>query len=149
MAEIEAALRALLLTYSGVTDLVGTGGAARIRPDRLHEGDDEEQPAVIIEVLDEDPENDLMGIGGLVYADVTIKCRAREKEDSRALAEAIRLNGTDPGTGLAGFEGTAGTLPIGAVLHRVSTKFIKDDDGSDEGFYDTDCLYEISYSEVT
>ncbi len=148
MAELEADLRAYLLTLTPVTALVGTGATARIRPDRLHESDDRTQPAVIIEVDSEDPENDLMGVGGLVYASVNLRCRALEKEDSRSLAEAIRLNGTDPGTGLAGFSGTAGSMSIDAVLENTSTSFVKDDDGSDQGFYDTNCLYEISHSEV-
>ncbi|KKK83024.1 hypothetical protein LCGC14_2797550 [marine sediment metagenome] len=149
MAEVEESIRALLLTLSTVTDKVGTGTAARIRPDRLYQADDKTLAAVIVEVDDEEKLNTLDGLGGRVMASVNLKCRARSsKAASRALAEAVRVNGTDPGTGLAGYTGTVGGMAIDAWLEDMQTSFVKDDDGSDNGFYDTDCAYMITFTEV-
>lgn len=150
MAELEANLRTLLLTFSGVTALTGTGDSARIRPDRLHKDDviPATKGAVIIEIDNEDPQNDLSGKGGLVFADVNLVCRAHTKAIARTLAEAIRLNGNDPGTGLAGYSGTVGTDKIDAVLEAVSSTFTPEDDGSDEGWYDVYCSYTVSHTEV-
>lgn len=151
MATVEDNLRTLLLAFSGVTALTGAGDAARIRPDRLHQ--DDTIPAVgggvIIEVDNEVPENSLDGLGGLVYADVNIVCRARQKAIARTLAEAIRTNDTDPGTGLAGYTGTpVGGSQIDAVLEDTSTVFIPEAEGSDEGWYDVFCSYTVSFAEV-
>lgn len=149
MSTVEEELRTLLLTFSGVTDLVGTGSAARIRPDRLQQDDDETSPHVIIEVDSENKLNDLTGKGGRVMADVTIRCRAQEKEDARALSESIRTNDTDPGTGLAGYSGTPGSLAIDAWLEDTATSFLAPDDASDEGYYDVFDSYTVSFAETT
>lgn len=151
MATVEVNLRTLLLTFSGVTALTGTGDSARIRPDRLHQRDT--IPAtgggVIIEVDNEVPQNDIDGKGGLVYADVNIICRAREKAIARTLAEAIRTNDTDPGTGLAGYSDTpVGGSQIDAVLEDVQTNFIPEAEGSDKGWYDVYNNYTVSFAEV-
>lgn len=148
MAEIEESLRTYLLTLTALTGIsgIGTGDTARIRPDRLHETDDD--IGVIIEVDNENKLNDLTGRGGRVMADVNLVCRARTKKVSRSIAEAIRLNGTDPGTGLAGYTGAAGSQTIDAWLEDMQTSFTKDFDGSDQGFYDTNCSYVITFTEV-
>jgi hypothetical protein len=151
MATVEANLRTLLLTFSGVTTLVGTGDAARIRPDRLHQDADKipvGKGGVIIEVDNEAPLNDLSGVGGRVYADVNLKCRAASKAVARALAESIRSNDTDPGTGLAGYNGTPDADEIDAVLEDMTTSFTPAGDGSDQGYYDVDCSYSVTYAEV-
>jgi len=64
-----------------------------------------ETPAVVFEIDAERPQNSLDGRGGLVFADVNVICRAETRAKSRELAEAVRVNGTDPGTGLAGYSG--------------------------------------------
>lgn len=120
---LETDVRTALLAMSAVTDLVST----RIRTDRLAEGDT--LPAIILEVDSEDPENDLRGKGGLTYADLVVRCRAANGAAARALAEAVKLNGTDPGTGLAGYGTIASAFQ--AVLMSSSRAYIPDDDGSD------------------
>lgn len=140
---LEATLRTFLKTLGTVTAIVGTGDDARIRPDRLEETDT--LPAIIIEVDSEDPENSIDGKGGLVYADVNIQCRAFEKEDARALAEAVRVNGTDPGTGMAG----TSQDDFHAVLESTSAAlFIPEDAASQNGYFVVDCLYTVSFMEV-
>lgn len=151
MATVEANLRTLLLTFSGVTSMVGTGDAARIRPDRLHQDDDKipsGKGGVIIEIDSEDPLNDLSGVGGRVYANVNIKCRAATKAVARALAESIRSNDTDPGTGLSGYNGTPNSDEIDVVLEDMTTSFAPAGEGSDQGYYDIDCSYSVTYAEV-
>jgi hypothetical protein len=148
MATIEESLATYLLTLSALTGIsgIGTGNSAPIRPDRLAEEDGD--IGVIIEVDNENKLNDLTGRGGRVMANVNLVCRAPTKKVSRQIAEAIRLNDTDPGTGLAGFGGTVGGLTFDAWLEDTVTSFIKDDDGSDQGFYDTNCSYMVTYAEV-
>lgn len=145
---VEADLRTYLLTLGTVTALVGTGASARIRPDRLQQSDDEKQPAIIIEVDDEVPLNTLDGKGGRRYADVTLRCRARQKQQSRALSEAVRLNGTDPGTGLAGYSGTMGSGTYDAWLDDEQTSFTPDLEGGDQGYYEVFSNYKITFAEV-
>ncbi len=146
--ELEVDLRTLLLTFTPVTALVGTGDSARIRPDRLNEADDDSQPHILIHIVNEEPQNDLSGRGGLVYADVDIECRAKTKAKSRAVAEAVRLNGTDPGTGLAGYTGTPSDTVTDGVLEDVQTAIIDAKDGSDQEYYTTVCRYVVCHQEV-
>lgn len=144
---IEETLVAFLKTLDAVTAIVGTGDDAKIRPDRLEEFDD--RPAIKMEIDDEDPQNDLIGIGGLVYADVSIFSSARTKTAARALAEAIRINGTDPGTGLAGVKTTVGGVKFDAVLESTQMDYMPLADGSARGNWSINSLYVVSFTETT
>ena len=145
---IEADLRAALLGMSAVTDLVGSDATtARIRPEKLDESDDNTLQHIIIDIDDEAHRNDLQGLGGLVYAMVNVSCRAMEKQDARALAEAVRVNGTTPGTGLAGYAGSATTFS--AVLDDETHGIIPFGDGSDRVWHVIECTYICSYYETT
>ena len=143
---IEDTLVAFLKTLSTVTAIIGTGNAARIRPDRL--GQDETLPAILMEIDDEEPENDLLGQGGLVYSEVTLTCRANEKADARALAEAIRINGADPGTGMAGYHGTVGGVMFDAVLESTTMAWTTESEGSEAGWFDVLAEYTVSHVET-
>mgnify|MGYP002631519982 CR=1 len=143
---IDDALVAYLKTLTAVTAIVGTGDDARIRPDRLEDSDT--RPCIVIEVEDEDPANDLTGTGGLVFTDVSIYSIARTKAAARALAEAIRLNGTDPGTGLAGCHATAASIQFDAVLYSTQIDYIPLGDGSSRGNWHVNSLYTVSYQET-
>lgn len=146
---VEGDLRTYLLTLNTVTALVGSGDNARIRPDRLEQSDDSLQPAIIVEADDDDHKNDLSGKGGLIYSAVTLRCRARTKAVARSLAEAVRVNGTDPGTGLAGRTGAMNGTTYGAVLEDEQTSFTAQAEGSAEGWYDVFCNYILSHTETT
>ena len=145
---VEADLRTLLLTFTPVTALVGTGDSARIRPDKLAQGDDDTEEAIIIEVDDERPLNDLAGKSLRRYADVTIRCRARTKARARALAVAVKLNGTDPGTGLGGYTGTVNCTLYSIYLDDEQTSMSPVEDGSDEAYYDVFSNYVITWAEA-
>jgi len=144
---VETLLYQFLKTKSAVTDLVGGSTAPRIRPDRLHQADT--LPAVIIEVDTSDHCNTLDGLGGLVFSEVNVICRASTRAGSRALAEAVRVNGTDPGTGLAGASGSYGGTSFDAVLEDEVTSYTPAGDGSDQGWYDTNMSFVVSVAETT
>ena len=145
---VEGDLRTLLLTFTPVTALVGTGDSARIRPDKLAQGDDDSLQSIIIEVDSEQPQNMLDGTSLRRYADVTLVCQARTKAQARALALAIKLNGTDPGTGLAGYGGTVNSVRYDAWLDDEQTSYASVDEESDEAYYYVFSNYKITWAEA-
>lgn len=145
---VEADLRTLLLTFNTVTTLVGTGDAARIRPDKLDQSDDDSLQAIIIEVDDERPQNTLAGTSLRRYADVTLRCQARTKAQARAVAAAVKLNGTDPGTGLAGYTGTVNGTLYSIYLEDEQTSMSPVEEGSDEAYYDVYSNYVVTWAEA-
>lgn len=135
----------LLKSLDAVTAIVGAGDAARIRPDGFQKRDGEiGRAAILIEVDRQEHLNDLQGRGGLVVGEVTITCRAATRAASDALAEAVRTNGTDPGTGLAGY---ASTL-LDLVVEDHVKSWVPKGDGSEDGWYDTLLTLMPIYPEV-
>ncbi len=147
---IEDSIRAQLLTKTAVTAIVGTSTAARIRPYKLWQKDNiATGSAILFRVNRETPQNDLTHTGGLVEADVSIISCAQELADARALHEAVRLNGTNPGTGLAGDEWSLLGIDVQScclVYADPDFQFYRDD--SDEGFYLMDAHYTLLYGET-
>ena len=98
---IEDRLIAKLLACSAVTAIVGN----RIRPGTLAQGDT--FPAVTLTVELETPQTDLddMGEDGqqTIETIVEVSALAKTHREARILQKAIQRNGTNPGTGLAGF----------------------------------------------
>ncbi len=146
---VEDDLRTFLLTLGTVTSKVGTGDDARIRPDVLWEDDDDTQEAIVIEIDNEDPTNCLNGKGGRRYADVTLRCRARTKAKARALSKAVRVNGTNPGTGMAGMTQTINGTVYDAVLEDEQTIATPVSEGSDQYFWDVFSNYKVTWMETT
>lgn len=140
---IEDGLRTLLLSFDAVSAITTT-----IRPDRLNE--DDELPAIMIELDTEEDQNDLDGLGGLVRSTIMITALANQKTVARALAEAIRVNGTNPGTGLAGYAGPAGDDDTieGAWRESVTCGYTADEDGQDTGEYAAVSEYVVEYYQV-
>ncbi|HCS53286.1 hypothetical protein [Rubinisphaera sp.] len=142
MATLEEAVRAMLLSLDAVTDLVGD----RIRPDILDRSDD--PPAILVKVEDEQLHTDLDGQGGLVKAVVVIEAIATTRIESRALERAIRLNGTDPGSGLQGYAGLVGEFDIRCcTLARRKPFFLERESDEDVDWYGIASFYEIEYPE--
>ena len=101
-------------------------------------------PAIMFEIDSENRENDLGGRGGLVFADVSINCRADTRVASRALSEAVRTNGdTSPGSGLAGYSGE-----FDAVLEDTPPAAVPKSEGSNDYWYDTNMSFTMSWSEA-
>ena len=90
---------------------------------------------------------DLAGTSLRRYADVTFRCQARTKAQARALALALKLNGTDPGTGLAGYGGTVNSTRYDAWLEDEQTSLVPADDGSDKAYYIVFSNYVITWAE--
>lgn len=146
---IEEDIRTHLLTLSAVTALVGTGATARIRPNKLEQDDNGAIEHIIIEVDDETPANSLDGLGGLIYSDVTLRCQAPTLKRARALAEAVRTNNTNPGTGLAGCSVTVNGHVMDAVLEDQQIGEDQNDDGSGNGTHIVFANYQLSETETT
>lgn len=133
---IEEELRAALLGMANVKAIVDT----RIwdewfRADTL--------PAIVFEIDSERRENDIGGRGGMVFADVNIVCRANTRSASRALAEAVRVNGdTSPGTGLAGY-----TKNFDAWLEDMQSAAVPKNDSGTSHWYDMNMSFVISWQE--
>lgn len=138
---IEEAIRAHLLTLTAVTAITST-----IRPGELQQSD--ALPAITIGVKSKKSFTDLSGKGGLVSAILMVSSISSRESGATGLAEAIRVNGTDPGTGLAGFRGTAGSLQIHATLTEDAVNYYAYEDGKDAGFFACEAIYDVMYSET-
>ena len=145
---IEASIRAKLLNQSAVTAIV----EQRIRPYKLDQKDDiRTGAAIIIKVNREEDQNDLGCEGGIVIADVSVICVASKREDARALARAVKVNGNVPGTGLAHSEWNEFTVPLdvqSCCFTYAEYDFTPYADDSDEGYYWADCHYTVIYTEA-
>jgi hypothetical protein len=123
-----------------------------IRPYKLAETDFVKSTgarAVIIESPEEDHEVSLDGLGGGVSAQATVEAVSEVFEDAWLIAETMRLNGTSPGTGLAGYSGTVAGLTIQRItVDRTMKGFAPYEDGSDEGFYYVRFQLTVDYSEA-
>lgn len=100
--------------------------------------------AVIVAPMDEEHENDLTGRGGGVTWTGMIQVCAQKFRDARLLMEAIRTNGTNPGTGLAGYAGSVSVTVGGSTgtfafqmisLDKLQFSVVYREDGSDEAVY--------------
>jgi hypothetical protein len=155
-AYLEDALATLI---GGLTAVQAMRPNIPIRPFKLAVSDNLNcGPAVIIAPQGEEHENDLSGRGGAVTWTGFIRCVGEKWHDCRALAEAIRSNNTDPGTGLAGFAGTVSVpLPDGSsatfeleivTYDKKEFSFIFQTDASDEGDYVIDATLTCNYQET-
>ena len=140
---LEGDIRTALLNMSAVTALVGTGDDARIRPYSLRDADNQAAAHIIVEVGQDRPQNDLTGLGGLTYSDVNISCRATTPGNARALANAVKRNGTSPGTGLAGYSGT-----FDAVLESEEPTITRRGDNSQRDWHSVELSFTMSQTEA-
>lgn len=152
MASIESLIRAALLDMSAVITLVGTGDNAKIRADHPDEGSADEAetpPYIVIEVDDEDHMNDLTGKGGRRMATVNLLCRGLTRAASRTLSEAVRVNGTNPGTGLAGYGGMVLSTVLDCWLEDESLAIVPRAEGSKRKWYDVNMSFMATALETT
>ncbi len=134
---IETELRAALLAMSAVTDIVAT----RIWDEWFR---NDTYPSIVFEIDGENRENGLNGRGGMVFADVNIICRANTRAASRALAEAVRVNGdVQPDTGLAGYTGN-----FDAWLEDMQPAAVPKNDKGTAHWYDMNMSFTVSWAEA-
>lgn len=140
---LEHAMYSLITGFSAFTTLTP---APTVRPYKIAETDFRPGTgarAVIIECPEQEHEVDLDGRGGAVSATVNIMAIAETFDDAWTVAEVMRTNGTNPGTGLSGFSGAVATLTIQRIsVDKTKNGFAEYQDGSDEGFYY--CLRELT-----
>lgn len=89
MADIVAELTTYLKTQSPVTDLVGTGTAARIYEEDAKQGTT--LPYIVLEVFEGETFTHLTGLSGLARNRVQIDSYGSSSTQAHSLAEAIRL----------------------------------------------------------
>lgn len=142
---LEEAIRAKLLTFDAVTAITRV-----IRPDELLQSDVKDDAlAIIIAVDSEEYDNDVDGTCNLVSANVTISAVGRKKTRARDLSDAIKNNGTDPGTGLAPCTVSTGDFPFQSVLISRSIGYVPNLDGSDSGLWSVDSNYTFTFPQST
>lgn len=146
---IEESVRTALLAMTAVADFNGSGSGDEmvIRYGYLEEDDDTGDPHLVIDIDDDNPQNDLTGKGGLRFAILTVTCRATTMARSKALAEAVRVNGTNPGTGLAGYTGSGTSFD--AWLESEVRAVEPYDDNSGRWWHATIQTYNVCYTETT
>lgn len=133
--EIESALRTALIGMSAVTDIVGN----RVWDEWFRS---ETLPAIVFEFDNEFQENDITGHGGHIFADVNVICRAETRKEARQLSEAVRTNGTSPGTGLAGYSNV-----FDAWLEDRQNAAVPKGDGGNSYWYDVNMSFRLQWSE--
>ncbi|MDE2426782.1 MAG: hypothetical protein KGO96_12845 [Elusimicrobia bacterium] len=110
---------------------------------------DDALPAIIVGPHEEMHENDLSGRGGAVEWKGLIRVTSKVFADVRLITEAIRNNGTSPGTGLAGYSGTMDGWSVQRVSVEKSTfDFIWYEDATDEGDFVMDTEIEVAFAEA-
>lgn len=143
---IEEKVRDALVAMSAVTAKVGTGSSARIYPDTFPETlKFANLPAICVQVDTADTSNYLGGAGSLTFAELTVICRDDKREDAHSLAEAVKWNGANPGTGLTSH---SSTLTVETFDSEVPS-YTPADDGSSRGYYDINLVFTISFAEQT
>jgi len=143
MADIKDELKTYLKTKSAITDLVGSGSAARIYFERPRQG--ATRPFVIIAISGGNSNEDLGGISGLATSAVNVWSCDSTMSGADALAEQIRL------APLQSFRGDIGCTKatVSAQSHR-DDGYEKSSDGSDSPhYYWTRRVYQITHTEAT
>lgn len=140
---LSQSIRDVLVTFSAVTALVP---AKYIRPDERMQTDP--SPGITIEVVKKLYDNDLSGQTTLVGGTFLISSCSGKKIEAEAIAEAVRSNGTVPGTGLAGCSITTGDLPFQAMLTQDTYDYMPIKDGSNTGWFLVDSLYSFTCNQT-
>lgn len=139
---IQEAVRAWLLTRTAVTAITST-----IRVDALDQRDKPDVTECILMTVDRKVcvAQNTDGKGDLVQATMTISSISGGRDESEALAEAIRINGTNPGTGLMGCQVRSGGLNFDAMWESDDLGYIEDIDGKASGLFSVDSQYTVFY----
>lgn len=144
MAAMEEALCAYLLTKTAITDLIGTGNAARLWPQALDEDyKDADGPAAVYELLDSQDDHLLSDRSGIVQTRVLFACYSNEFKKSTALARAIK------NSGVATLKGTSGGVDFRGVriVSGLRTYDENPTDGSKRHRYLSEVELEVFYLE--
>lgn len=115
MPSIGTELKTYLKTISAVTDIVGSGTAARIYPHTAKQG--VAMPYIVYETYPGESRQHLGGISGIATNRIEIICYAATSAAAYSLAEAVRL------APLQMFRGTMGTTTVNGVSATPAYEF--------------------------
>lgn len=107
MPDITSELITYLKTKTAITDLVGSGSAARIYYGDARQG--VALPFIVMRVFDGESQEHLTGISGLATNRIEINCYGSTTSQAYNLAEAVRL------APLQKYRGTMGTTYVNEV----------------------------------
>lgn len=143
---IEEAVRTRLLTLSAVAALTTTIKFYELLMTDLPQGG----AAIVIRTANRtwDDDNNLDGRTTLARATVIITSLSRKLSVASSLAEAVRTNSTNPGTGMGPCTVTTGDLPFQATLLSEETDRARDEDGSDIGVWSVEQTYALTFTET-
>ena len=144
MAAMENAFCSYLLTKTAITNLIGTGNAARLWPLELPEGYSvTEGAAATYELISGDDFHTLSDRSGSVETRVQIAAYAETPDAAMALARAIK------NCGITGLKGVSGGVDFRSV--RIETGIQcnpeKPTDGSDSSRFVAEFDFKVSYLE--
>lgn len=143
MPDILSDLRTYLKTKSAITNLVGTGDAARIYFHDAKEG--ATLPFIILEIFEGESNEHLTGISGICSNRVQVDCYGVTAAAAYTLAEAVRL------APLQMYRGNMDTSKVNNVTSNVSYRrgFDPPVTGSAQKRYWVSRDYVITYTEAT
>lgn len=143
MPDILSDLRTYLKTKSAITNLVGTGDAARIYFHDAKEG--ATLPFIILEIFEGESNEHLTGISGICSNRVQVDCYGVTAAAAYSLAEAVRL------APLQMYRGNMDTSKVCNVTSNVSYQrgFDPPVTGSAQKRYWVSRDYAITYTEAT
>jgi len=130
-----------LKAQSSITDLVGSGAAARIRPAKLKQR--EAVPAIRYVIPSAESAEGLSGPVGVCSPNLQIDCYGRTKKLANELGEAVRLS-------LQGFRGMMGSTFVNSItLPNQMELYEEPIDSSDEGVHRKMLQFLVFHSEAT
>lgn len=146
----------LLLANTAVRGLVGqnphlSGDAAlAIRDGMLHA--DDPYPGIVIDLSSQEHEKDLLERGGLIHANLEIRCISFSKPQAWALRTAVAFGGEAPNdpartAGLDGFRDVLLRQIWGIGLRTETTEPIDSSEGEDRELWIVESTYSVDYLE--
>lgn len=132
-------LVAYLKTKTAITDLVGSGGSARISPAKINQGDG--FPAIRFVITGGESHESLTGAVGNRQPNLQIDCYATTRLAATNLGEQVRLV-------LQGYRGTMGSTFInGITLENRFELYEPTVDGSDNGKHREVLVFNVVHDE--
>ena len=141
MGNIAADLKTYLKTKTAVTDLIGSGTAARIYQDTGKQG--VALPYVLFEQLSGESEEHLGGISGIAENLFEVSCYAATQSGAYALSEAVRL------APLQTYRGVMGASYVRVIADSASAGHDPPVKGGNQRRYFERRYYRIIHDEAT
>jgi hypothetical protein len=131
-----------LKTKTSITDLVGTGANARIRPTVLKQGD--AYPAIRYYIGSGGSAELLAGgLAGMREPNLQVDCYATTRKQAESLADAVQI-------ALVGYRGLMGTTYVSSISKQSRGELFEEPiDASDTGAYREMLQFVVFHHEAT